>query len=595
MNGPSALQSSFNINSLLEVLHQFIKRKESQEKCPIHDQPIKLYCKYCHELICSECAIDKHRNHACVDIDKAYEEKQQLIEEHVGMLKKKKDEFNNAIEGFTDQEARVTNYLLTTKTQIDLAAEEAMKRITECHKELLATADNVATRKIEFIAMQRKMAENIVHQFKGFEELIASNLKEWGPGKVVRDDSSIIKSIDSMSMLHDVEVFQPIEDASLQFNPTTKLTDLMFGALEYSSYDHQKVLIKRGFVGEQNTITLMLKDDKGKPHPVPPSTIKAIISPPLKRHQIDCNAATQICPGVYEMYFTSTNRGEHIANVFVGGIQIQGSPFTIKILARTNSLGGNVDMTFGLKSPWGIGIYDDGEIIVVAENGSNSLTLLGEDGKCKGRLAVDGLLCRPRGVAISIDGNILVTDDHRVTMVTLEGTVLATFGNRQPGNTLSSLNYPVGITVDHKTGNVFVADSKNDRIIVLDRHLSYQYTFSNILSEPSDIAFDKNGYMYVTLLQNHCVKIFSPNGTPNGVIGSRGRRPGHLMNPIALAIGNNELYICENGNNRISVFNLDKQFLHFFEERGSGLLSIAITHNAYIYVSDYNNGRVIIY
>ncbi len=581
---------------MLELLQQLKKLKEDRpEKCLLHGEIVTLYCEDCNELICLECQLDTHSNHNCHNIADIYPEKQKIIETHITILKEKTNQFQQVIETFTNKEMEIEINEREIKRKINLEAQVAINKIIECQNDLLEQACTVAKGKITSLSMQRNRAEEIVMQFKGCDELITSNLKEWGIGKIVRDTPSIVKGIDTVcNLFTDVVVFQPIEDADLVFQPTN---ELLFGKLEYSLCCDQTVIINPAFVEEETIIALFLKNDKNEPHPVHQSAIKAKITSHKKMQAINCDAI-QISQGVYKMVFTSSVRGEHMLNIFVGGVEIKDSPFKIQVLPKTNSIGHKqLNMTYGLKSPWGIGVCNDAQgLIVVAENGNNCLTLLGEDGQHKGQLTMDDKsLNHPRGVAVTPDSNIIVTDDHRVTMLTLEGILLAQFGDKQPGHSTTSLNYPVGIAIHHTTGDVYVADSKNDRIVVLDPNLSFRYEFSNTIREPSDVAFDNNGYLYVTQYKIDHVTKYSSNGVPCGIIGSRGKKPGYLMHPVSLAIRNNEVYVCENGNDRISIFTLDGEFLHLFLERDSLLTSIAVSHNEYIYISDCNNGRVIIY
>ena len=54
-----------------------------------------------------------------------------------------------------------------------------------------------------------------------------------------------------------------------------------------------------------------------------------------------------------------------------------------------------------------------------------------------------------------------MTNNHRVSVFTLEGTFLTLFGGE--GDRPGQFHSPRGITVD-KNGTVYVADARNDRI-----------------------------------------------------------------------------------------------------------------------------------
>jgi len=74
----------------------------------------------------------------------------------------------------------------------------------------------------------------------------------------------------------------------------------------------------------------------------------------------------------------------------------------------------------------------------------------------------------PRGVDTDSSGNIYVTDvvEHKVYKMDSAGAVITSWGG--VGSAPGLFNEPFGISVDSNHGNVFVADTKNNRIQVFD-------------------------------------------------------------------------------------------------------------------------------
>ena len=70
----------------------------------------------------------------------------------------------------------------------------------------------------------------------------------------------------------------------------------------------------------------------------------------------------------------------------------------------------------------------------------------------------------PADVAVGADGSVYVVDEmkERVVKIAKNGTKLTTFTTSNP-----ALSYPTGIIVDATTGNLFVADAGNGRIVIL--------------------------------------------------------------------------------------------------------------------------------
>ncbi len=110
-------------------------------------------------------------------------------------------------------------------------------------------------------------------------------------------------------------------------------------------------------------------------------------------------------------------------------------------------------------------VASDGTIRTLAGNGSKGFS--GDNG-----LATAASLSDPRDVVVDSSGNVLIADtgNNRIRMVTPDGTIQTIAGTGTAGvggdngPALSAqLNQPKGIDVD-KSGNVYVADTENNRV-----------------------------------------------------------------------------------------------------------------------------------
>jgi len=69
----------------------------------------------------------------------------------------------------------------------------------------------------------------------------------------------------------------------------------------------------------------------------------------------------------------------------------------------------------------------------------------------------------PRFLVVDCYGNIAVTDNHRVVILSKEGELVYQFGGY--GGSGNQFSFPYGITMDDQ-GNLLVADSRNRRISI---------------------------------------------------------------------------------------------------------------------------------
>ena len=262
----------------------------------------------------------------------------------------------------------------------------------------------------------------------------------------------------------------------------------------------------------------------------------------------------------------------------------------------------------GLNRPYGIAVCDNGDI-VVTEWSAHCVTIVNKEGKkvrSFGTIGTkEGQFTYPRGVAITNDEHILVTDDQRLQKLTFDGVCVQSVGSSESGSGQLQFNYPRGIAVHPTTGLVFVTESGNDRIQVFNSDLTYAHSIilhgDKQFNKPYDVSLDSDGRVYVAEYGNHCITKLTRTGDFITRFGSKGYAPGQLFRPSFLTINNNLVYVSEYGNDRVSVFDTKGTFLHCFGKNGSGEGEFdspyGITTDTFgnLYVSDFGNNRVVVY
>ena len=209
---------------------------------------------------------------------------------------------------------------------------------------------------------------------------------------------------------------------------------------------------------------------------------------------------------------------------------------------------------------------NSGEVVV----SSNSITVFNRDRSKKRTLMTESngqcleFMCYITGIALTHDNHLLVVDgdNHRVQMFTLEGKFIKSVGRRGIGRQLQ-FQSPRGITVDPTSHQVFIADTGNHRIQVLNNDLTYSHEFGRkhgelYLNSPVDVACDSNSNLYVVATRIKHVLVYrskkligtiSTDATPS---------------PRGITIDSmNTVYVTDGYT--VSMFNSKGQFLKCFE------------------------------
>ena len=173
-----------------------------------------------------------------------------------------------------------------------------------------------------------------------------------------------------------------------------------------------------------------------------------------------------------------------------------------------------------------------------------------------------------------------------------------TFG--ATGSGPGELMEPRGIAADAK-GNLYVADSKNSRIMIFDGNGSFQRSIGTPgeqdgqLKEPSGVTVGPDGEIYVADTWNHRVARFGPNGEWRGAWKDPERG---FFGPRAVVLSGGSLYVSDTGNKRIVRFDADGRVTGNWGGAGNGPgqfvepVGLAADSSGKIYVADTGNHRV---
>src|ERR1035437_3360619 len=171
-----------------------------------------------------------------------------------------------------------------------------------------------------------------------------------------------------------------------------------------------------------------------------------------------------------------------------------------------------------------------------------------------------GLFSSPWGIATDSSGNVYVADtlNDRIQKFDNNGTYLLQWGSGGAGN--GTFYSPYGVAVD-SLGNVYVADTSNNLIQKFNSSGTYITQWGGggaghgLFSGPYGVAVDSLGNVYIADTSNNRIQKFYANGNYITQWGSLGPADGKFYNPHGVAVDLScHVFVADTDRQRIQKF-----------------------------------------
>lgn len=168
---------------------------------------------------------------------------------------------------------------------------------------------------------------------------------------------------------------------------------------------------------------------------------------------------------------------------------------------------------------------------------------------------------QPSGIAVSPSGDriyVVQSEGDRTGVIfDASGTKVGTMA---PPASTGTEHAPVYLAIDPLTGEVYVSDRATGSIYVYDHGGAYERTFALAQPQPGwqplGLAFDSRGYLYVTDLSGPFAKILVIDRAAT-VVQTLGENDG-LSFPNGVAVdGAGNVYVTDSNNGRLLVYGTD--------------------------------------
>lgn len=166
------------------------------------------------------------------------------------------------------------------------------------------------------------------------------------------------------------------------------------------------------------------------------------------------------------------------------------------------------------------------------------------------------------------------------------------------------LHNPTSLSVDAQD-NLYVVDQSSRTVLVYDATGKFRYPLGKLrggesyFDSPSAISIDRRtGRIYVSDRLRHMIFVMDDHGKLIRKLGNRGggERPGEFRFPGQVVVAGNELFVLDSGNARIQILDTAGHFLRAISlDDTDHRTGLAVDNQRNIYVSDPDLNHIQVY
>ena len=212
-----------------------------------------------------------------------------------------------------------------------------------------------------------------------------------------------------------------------------------------------------------------------------------------------------------------------------------------------------------LSSPFGLTVDNTTGNIYIADIDNHCVKVFDSNGKYLFKF-VDGMGGYPRGIAIYGDRVVVTQSTNCVLNYQLNGMFISRIGSQGSGKL--NFDWPLGLTIDESNGDIYICDSGNNRVQILNGVFSFKAQFGKgRLNHPRDVKLSKE-YIYVLDVSNPCLHLFTYNYILQKSVIPRGKGM-DVVDPYFFFIDEtNNILFSDNSSNCINIYNTEIELIH---------------------------------
>ena len=217
------LNAGHQILSLDEVAstaHQLPRAKQEQSMvCTEHNEPLKIFCESCQQLICHDCTVKKHEKplHKYNLVTDTYRQHKYAIDQ--SCLQPLNEEYGRLVAAqkiLTSKRNEILHNAQATKDDIWQVITQIKNRLNKTGKKLTQKVDSAAQYIVEVFDQQLKEVDTALGQVAECRDHVDQCVNVDSPQQVLLTTPQIMSHTQSVIASVKVKTFQPLEQPDIQ-------------------------------------------------------------------------------------------------------------------------------------------------------------------------------------------------------------------------------------------------------------------------------------------------------------------------------------------------------------------------------------------
>ena len=607
--------TAFQTNRLIEVFQQAQVRVETDspnvtEMCQVHPaQQLAIYCETCKKQLCRDCVLKtkEHDSHEYDFFEKVAPKYREKVANELSQIKTHNMSISSAIGEIEAAESSVADHAQKCQDDVERAFEQISSVLQTCKQAMKDEATAHYSSVAGVFDQQKEKLKKIQRELEPVITSVDTTIQDNDQSFLMRLETTFERISDLQEKFQadseSLTVPKPHLIAMQVHHNFDKLKQYLKHSLSFRDYNlanAQECLLDssytfaKQYVGQQIAFTLTLYDSNGKSS-IAENEIDVNLIPIKGDHNMRSIKGKLESPseGRIKITLIPVRRGQHQLSMEVNGAHIKDSPFTVTVYMPPNLLSQPVATVSELERPCSLVYSEDEDLVLTTLMDNDRLTKVELQPGFRPILIDFISLPSVSNLTQDTEKNIIyvTTSENELHKVSNDGTIIKTVG--RSGRRNAEFNFPSGLRVS-KNNELYVCDSKNNRVQIFDLDLNYKRSFGKkgtgkgLFNFPTDVNFDIGSNIYITDVENHRIQVFTFTEDHVHNIECSSANAIGTFRPISLLMHDEKLYVTDDGNHNVWVINTSGETITTF---GDGILrnpeGITMDKDGFVYVTSH--------